>query len=80
MDTAILTIKSCEGKQLMDLEVPFNITSDELAQLLANYMQIYTIKGLWVDVLKRRLHKDETLKEAGVWEGSCIVIDPTDLT
>jgi len=77
MDTAILTIKSFEGKQLMDLEVPFDITSDELAQLLANYMQIESIKGLWVDSLKRNLTKGETLKEAGVWEGSYITIDPT---
>jgi len=45
--------------------------------LLANYMQIESIKGLWVDSLKRNLTKGETLKEAGVWEGSYITIDPT---
>ena len=78
MDTVIITIKSFDGKQLMDLEVPFDITSEELANLLSNYMQIDSIKGLWVDSLKRKLYKDETLKEAGVWEGSCITIDPTN--
>ena len=78
MDTVIITIKSFDGKQLMDLEVPFDITSEELANLLSNYMQIESIKGLWAESLKRELYKDETLKEAGVWEGSCITIDPTN--
>jgi hypothetical protein len=78
MDTVILTIKSFEGKQLMDLEVPFDITSEELAQSLASYMQLPNVKGLWVDSLKRKLYKGESLKDAGVWEGSFITIDPTD--
>lgn len=78
MDTVILTIKSCEGKQLMDLEVPFDITSEEFAQLLASYMQVESISSLWVDSLKRKLLKGETLKEAGVWEGSYITIDQTN--
>lgn len=78
MDTVIVTIKSFEGKQLMDLEVPFDITSDELEQLLASYMQMDSIKGLWVDALNRNLYKGESLKEAGVWEGSYITINPTN--
>lgn len=76
MDTVIVTIKSPEGKQLMDLEVPFNITAEELAASLANYMGVKSIRTLWVEPLHRALSSSETLKEAGVWEGSYLIIEP----
>lgn len=75
MDMVIVTIKSQEGKQLMDIEVPFDITAEELATSLANYMQVKEIKGLRAEPLKRVLLNHETLKEAGVWEGSHIIIE-----
>lgn len=75
MDMVIVTIKSQEGKQLMDIEVPFDITAEELAASLANYMQVKEIKGLRAEPLNRVLLNNETLKEAGVWEGSHITIE-----
>ena len=77
MDTAIITIKSQEGKPLMDLEIPFDMTAGELANILSNYMQMKSIQGLWAEPLHRELAGDETLKEAGVWEGSYIILQDT---
>lgn len=74
MDMVIVTIKSQEEKQLMDIEIPFDITAEELAASLANYMQLKEIKGLWAEPLHRELLKKETLKEAGVWEGSYLIL------
>lgn len=76
MDMVIVTIKSPEGRQLMDIEVPFNIAAQELAAALANYMGIPGIRTLWAEPLHRALVYNETLKEAGVWEGSYLIIEP----
>ena len=74
MDMVIVTIKSQEEKQLMDIEIPFDITAEELAASLTNYMQLKEIKSLWAEPLHRELLKKETLKEAGVWEGSYLIL------
>ncbi|RCX13015.1 hypothetical protein DFR58_11972 [Anaerobacterium chartisolvens] len=74
MDTVIFTIKSGDGRELMDIEASFHITAQELAASLENYMG-EKIDFLFAEPLGRRLSFEETLGEAGVWEGSCLIVE-----
>ncbi len=75
----------CEGeKQGRDLEVPAEIAAEQLAESLAQALQLETSRsGIRLRYLirahpqGRALRDGESLADAGIWDGACLVLMPT---
>jgi hypothetical protein len=83
MQRAIVTVK-LQGSDLeYDLEVPAELSSLELADLITFNLrpdravhQTFAVRCLKPDAFKRPLGADESLAAAGLWDGAYLVIEP----
>ncbi len=83
MARVIVTVKRSTEARVRDLEVPADLETTQLAELIVNALQWqsdaagqavrYEIKA---EPLGRVLRPNESLAEAGVWDGSWLVFQP----
>lgn len=82
MENVIVTIKSRDGGRYYDMQLPANMPakalSGKILSLLRNYDPEFVrqVHGHSVNVLSigRHLDDDETLEEAGIWDGDIITL------
>lgn len=83
MERVIVTVKRAGEARVRDLEVPAEVKTSQLADLIASALQWqsdpagqamrYEIKA---EPLGRLLQPHESLADAGVWDGSWLVFQP----
>ena len=83
MKRVIVTVKRSEETTYRDLEVPAEVKVGQLCELIAKALQWendsdgqsvgYEIRA---EPLGRRLHSDESLADAGVWDGAWLIFQP----
>jgi len=85
MQRAIVTVRIQGSQQEYDLEVPATVPSQELADLITYNLrparashQLYAIECLRPGPFKRRLKPNESLADAGLWDGAYLVIEPAN--
>lgn len=83
MQRAIVTVKLEGSDQEFDLEVPAELPSQELANLITFNLrpdraqqQEFAIRCLKPEPLRRTLRSDESLAAAGLWDGAYLMIEP----
>ena len=82
MDSVIVTVKSSECSHIFDVEMPLDLSANILVEkilvLINSFDSCFTrldIKyRIYIEHLGRVLDDDETLEEAGVWEGSTLIL------
>lgn len=82
MDSVIITITNIAKSYMYDLELPTNITIDKLKDDIVEALNGYNpdlylrtaTTELFCNRLGRQLTSNETLIEAGVWNGDYITI------
>ncbi|GAE86935.1 EsaB/YukD family protein [Acetivibrio straminisolvens] len=81
MNNVIVTVKCKNKKETRDLELPTDIPAKHLSSLIAYALRLdddltsVTSKfHLYAEPLGRVLRDDETLEDAGVWDGSTLTI------
>lgn len=82
MESVIVTIKSCDGSRYYDMQLPANMPakalSGKILSLLRNYDPEFVrqVRGHSINAesIGRYLDDDETLEEAGIWDGSIITL------
>lgn len=80
MDRVIVTVRCQDSRQLYDIEMPANIPANKLAVKIKELVESVDINftdseydyKINVEGLGRDLENDESLAEAGVWDGSII--------
>jgi hypothetical protein len=83
MQNIIVTVKLSGNKQEYDLEVPAGVPAQQLAELITHNISsgtatkhAFTIHCLRPVAFKRTLRFDESLAEAGLWDGVYLEIEP----
>jgi len=79
-DSVIVTVTTQDGKFSMDLDIPSQEPIGELKTKLLEILRMLDeqIFGGWYDIhladpnTNRRLVPEETLEEAGIWDGSIL--------
>jgi len=66
-----------EGEEGCDLEVPAEVPISELVKLISQALGWCDRYGVKAESLGRTLKPDETLAEAGAWDGSHLIFLPT---
>ncbi|WP_195451471.1 EsaB/YukD family protein [Anaeromassilibacillus sp. 1001302B_160321_C8] len=82
MESIIVTVTNISKAYLYDLEVPTNITIDKLKDDIVEALNGYNpdlflrtaTTELFCNRIGRQLKADETLENAGVWNGDYITI------
>lgn len=82
MGNIIVTVTNISKSYFYDLEVPINITidklKDDIVEALNGYNPDLYLKtaatGLFCNRIGRQIQSDETLENAGVWNGDYITI------
>lgn len=80
MESVIVTVKSCECKHIFDVEIPTNFPANVLVNKIIGlitsidscFTRLESKYQIFIESLGRVLEEDETLEEAGVWEGSIL--------
>lgn len=76
MESVIVTVKRQGEAQVRDLEVPLDITAGELAQQMAAAFGWSSDYQVYAAPPERVLPPQETLLQAGVWDGAWLVFQP----
>ena len=83
MAKVLVSIMLEGSDKLRDYEIPSHLTSEELVdKLVEEFKDRLELKGsgfsfrIIVADLERPLEKKETLEEAGVWDGSLLIMQP----
>lgn len=86
MQRVIVTVKRKDEARVRDLEVPTNVETERLAQLIANALHWESDQAgqpiqykIEAQPLKRFLKPSESLESAGVWDGSWLVFHQTSI-
>ncbi|MCX7749941.1 MAG: EsaB/YukD family protein [Clostridia bacterium] len=81
MNRVIVTVEIPDSSTTYDMELPNDIPSGELAQMIAKSLHLEdntSVRGTFfkiqADPPGRVLGEEETLAEAGVWDGSFITL------
>lgn len=83
MQSAIVTVKLSGRQQEYDLEVPTEVPSRQLAELILHNLgstksiaEPYSVRCLKPEAFKRTLRSEESLAAAGLWDGAFLEIEP----
>jgi len=78
MERAIVTIRHATQDEECDLEVPVKVEARRLVELIVSGLQ-WDSGGryqLWAEPIGRALNPQETLAQAGIWDGVRLVLQP----
>ncbi len=79
MQRVVVSVKRYDESEERDLDLPVQVAASKLVELIAGGMEwgpkvVYY--EIWVNLLGRVLRHNETLAEAGVWDGAYLVLQP----
>lgn len=85
MQSVIVTVKLSGIEREYDLEVPVDVPAQELAELITHNInpssdttQTFRMHCIRPQSNRKRLRDDESLSEAGLWDGVYLEIEPVD--
>lgn len=81
MERAIVTVKYPTDDTICDLEVPVTVAAQRLTELVVEGLHWDTRVAyqIWVEPPGRKLNPQETLAQAGVWDGAQLTFYPQTL-
>lgn len=81
MERAIVTVKHPTDNATYDLEVPVTVATQRLAELIVEglHWDARVAYQIWAEPPGRRLNPQETLAQAGIWDGAQLTLHPQTL-
>jgi uncharacterized ubiquitin-like protein YukD len=77
MDKIIITLYIGASENAMDLEVPNNVPSRNLSEVIVKSFQLTPRKYAFrIKESKKVIRRDKSLAEAGVWDGEILELLP----
>lgn len=80
MKNIIVTIKSIKTSEIKDYEIPSHMKAKDIIKKMAEILNLpkntaHVTYKINVDTLGRYLMPEESLEEAGVWDGAILTIE-----
>ena len=72
MESVILMVSCDQSKEVSDIEVMPDVASEELSEAIAHAMKWPGVYDIEVVSTGKRLHAQQTLADASLWDGSHI--------